>query len=69
MLNDYYSRLFSSSNSHDFDCILDGVDEVVTDEMRVDLAWPYTTEEVDAAIKETAPLKALGPDGMSPLFY
>ena len=24
---------------------------------------------MDAAIKETAPLKALGPDGMSPLFY
>ena len=69
MLIDYYSQLFSSSNPHDFDCILDGVDEVVTDEMRADLAWPHTTEEVDAAIKELAPLKAPGPDRTSPLFY
>ena len=69
MLIDYYSQLFSSSNPHDFDCILDRVDEVVTDEMRADLARPYTTKEVDAAIKEMAPLKATGPNGMPPLFY
>ena len=51
LLNDYYSRLFSSLNPHDFYHFLDGVDEVVTDEMRVDLARPYTTKEMDAAIK------------------
>ena len=69
LLNDYYSRLFSSSNPHDLNRILDGVDDVVIDEMRADLAWPYTTEEVDAAIKEMAPLKAPGPGGMPLLFY
>lgn len=42
---------------------------MVNDDMRANLARPYTTDEVDAAIKKTTPLKAPSPDGMSPLFY
>lgn len=68
-MNDYYSRLFSSSHPYDFDRILDGIDEVVTDEIKEDLGHPYTIEEVDATIKDMAPLKAFGLDGMPPLFY
>ena len=45
------------------------MNEVVTDEMRMDLARAYTNEEVDVAIKEMAPLKALGPDCMPHLFF
>ena len=41
----------------------------MTEEMRTDLAPPYSSNEVDVSIKEMAPLKALGPDGMPPLFY
>ena len=41
----------------------------MTDEMQADLAWAYTSKEVDVAIKEMAPLKALGSDGMPHLFY
>ena len=48
---------------------MDGVHEVVIEEMKVDLAKPYTVEEVDYAIKEMTPLKAPEPDGMPPLFY
>ena len=33
------------------------------------LAKPYLMEEVEFAIKEMAPLKAQGPDGMPLLFY
>lgn len=69
LLNEYYSKLFCSSIPHDFECILDGVDVVVTEEMRIDLARTYTSKEVDVAIKDMAPLKALGPDGIPPLFY
>ena len=69
LLNEYYSKLFSPSHPHDFKCIIDGVDTVVTEEMRTDLAHPYMSDEVDVAIKEMAPLKALGLDGMPPLFY
>ena len=47
---------------------MDRVHEVVTEEMRINLAKPYIAEEVDCAIKEMAPLKAPGPDGMPPLF-
>ena len=69
MLNEFYSQLFTSSQPHDLDRILDGVVEVVTDEMREDLARPYTSEEIDVAIKEMAPLNAPSPDGMPPLFF
>ena len=49
--------------------MLDGVQAMVSDEMRDALAQPYTSEEVGAAITEMAPLKAPGLDGMPPLFY
>ena len=42
---------------------------MVTDEMRAELDKPYTSEEVGEAIRQMAPLKAPGPDGMPPLFY
>ena len=61
--------MFKSSNPRDLERMLDGVQRVVNEEMQVDLARPYTVEEVERAIKEMAPLKAPGPDGMPPLFY
>ena len=41
----------------------------MNDDMNVELTKPYTQEEVNAAIKQMSPLKALGLDGMPPLFY
>ena len=38
-------------------------------EMRAELDKPYTSEEVGKAIRQMAPLKAPGSDGMPPLFY
>ena len=69
ILNRFYEELFTSSNPHGLDQILDGAHKVVTEEMRVDLAKPYTAEEVDYAIKEMVPIKAPGSDGMPSLFY
>ena len=69
MLIAYFADLFTSFNPHDLDRVLDGVQSVVTEDMRTDLARPYTVEEVEFTIKEMAPLKAPGPDGMPPLFY
>ena len=37
--------------------------------MNAELVKPYTMEEIDIAIKQMAPLKAPGPDGMPPLFF
>ena len=69
MLVNFYSQPFSSSNPHDLDRILSGVQPVVSDEMRADLDKPFSSEEVCQAIREMAPLKAPGPDGMPPLFF
>ena len=65
LLVEYYTKLFTSSNPQDLDRILDGVQSVVTNEMRAELEKPYTSEEVGEAIRQMAPLKALGPDRKS----
>ena len=69
IITNFYTHLFTSSNPQALDRVLDGVDVVVTETMSADLMRPFTSEEVGMAIKEMAPLKALGPDGMPPLFY
>ena len=69
LLTEFYSNLFTSSNPHDLDRILDGVQIMVTEEMRAQLDKPYTRKEVGVAIREMAPLKAPGLDGMPPLFF
>ena len=42
---------------------------MVTNNMKAELVKTYTASEVASAIKDMAPLKALGSDGMPPLFY
>ena len=69
LLIESYANLFTISNPRNLERILDGVQPVVTEEMRVTLARPFNVEEVECAIKDMAPLKAQGPDGMLPLFY
>lgn len=69
IITDFYTHLFTSSNPQNLDRVLERVDVVVTKSMRTNLERPFTSEEVGVAIKEMAPLKALGPNGMLPLFY
>ena len=66
---DFYTRLFSSSNPTDLERILEGVQPVVSNSMNEALTCLNSREEVEVAIKQMAPLKALGPDGMPPVFY
>ncbi|KAL0458285.1 UNVERIFIED_CONTAM: LOB domain-containing protein 29 [Sesamum latifolium] len=42
---------------------------VVDEDMEDELSQPYHENEVTKALFEMAPLKSLGPDGMSPIFY
>ena len=42
---------------------------MVTDEMNESLVREFTREEVVAALKQIHPNKALGPDGMSAVFF
>ena len=69
LLTEYYTQLFTSSNLQHLDRVLDGVKSVVSEEMNEKLVKTYTAEEVEIAIKDMAPLKAPGPDGMPSLFF
>ena len=69
LLVGYYESLFTSSDLHNVDSILDRVQAMVTEDMNAKLVEMYTAEEVVAAIKEMALLKAPSPNGMPPLFF
>ena len=69
VLIDFYAELFTTSNPQNLEKVLEGIQEVVSRDMNSKLTAPYKAEEVELAIKEMAPLKAPGPDGMPPLFY
>ena len=49
--------------------MLENIPQVVLDSMNADLVKPFVKQEVDVALKQMAPLKAPGPDGMPPIFY
>ena len=69
MLMKFYANLFTSSNPCNLEQILEGIQPVVIEDMRIALAKPFVVEEVECEINDMAPLKALRLDGMSPLFY
>ena len=66
---DYYAWLFTTSNLAELERVLAGLQPVVDDSMNAALSKPFVREEVEVAIKQMAPLKALGPDEMPPIFY
>ena len=61
--------MFTTFQPDSFDTILDGIELAVTAEMCAALDRDFQVEEVDQALKQMAPLTALGRDGMSPIFY
>ena len=65
----FYQKLFTSSEPVNLDEILEKIPTMVTEEMNSELLKEFTVEEVENALKQMAPLKSPGPDGMPPLFY
>uniref|UniRef100_A0A2N9GI95 Reverse transcriptase domain-containing protein n=1 Tax=Fagus sylvatica TaxID=28930 RepID=A0A2N9GI95_FAGSY len=51
------------------DQVAEHIMPVVTEEMNADLNRAFSPGEVVAALKQMAPLKAPGPDGLPPLFF
>lgn len=66
---EYFQQLFTSSNSSIAVSDLDSIPRIVTTEMNETLTASFQAWEVEVALKQMAPLKAPGPDGMPPLFY
>ena len=65
----FYSSLFTSSRPTGAHAVLEVIQPLVTEVMNSRLTKEFTRHEVDIALKEMAPLKAPGPDGMPPLFF
>ena len=68
VLTGYFQGLFTLSESSDYDEITFLVAGRVNPEHVADLSVPYTAEEVNEALFEMHPSKALGRDGMPALF-
>ena len=65
----FYQTLFTSSNPNVEGPELDQLDRLVNDNMNAQLSQEFMEWEVQAALKQMAPLKSPSPDGMPPLFY
>jgi hypothetical protein len=65
----YFSQLFATSNPSEFEPVLNGVAQCITEDMNQALIAEFTAVEVYQAVNQMAPQKAPGPDGMAPLFY
>ena len=66
---EYYSEHFSTSNPNQLEEVLAIISWVVPDSLNADLVKPFLKQEVDVALKQMAPLKVPGLDGMPPIFY
>ena len=69
MVVDYYSSLFRSSRKAEIEEVVQFIKPVVTEEMNRDLIGVFSRDEVEVAVKQMAPLKAPGPNGMPPIFF
>lgn len=49
--------------------VIQHIKPVVTRDMNNLLIWDFSKLEVQQALKQMAPLKALGLDGMPPIFF
>ena len=69
VLTKFYHDLFTTSNPTLHQGVLDQIPQVITAEMNHELTCNFEEWEVAQALKQMAPLKAPGPDGMPPLFF
>ena len=69
MMVNYFKSLFTSTEGRVSTSILDCVPTVIDEEMNESLCREFEASEVATALQEMAALKALGPNGMPPLFY
>ena len=66
---DYYQELFTTTNLPLNETSTNSINSLISEEMNAQLALDFKVWEVQQAIKQMAPFKAPGPNGMPPLFY
>ena len=65
----FYSSLFSSPHTCQPEMALDSTQSIVIDDMNRQPSTDFLESEVQVVLSQMATLKALGLDGMPPLFY
>ena len=65
----YYQNLFTSVAPQSMDAAVSTIHRIITADMDAQLSSDFMEWEVKEAIKQMAPLKAPGSDGMPPIFY
>lgn len=69
MLVNYFKDLFTLSEPSGSQDVLSCVPTIIDDDMNDMLDQEFSKQEMAAALKQMAPLKVPGSDGMPPLFY
>ena len=69
VLINFYQELFTTTNPTLHQDVLNQIPQVISDDMNQDLMCKFEEWEVVQALKQMAPMKAPGPDGMPLLFF
>ena len=69
LIVEYFQLLFTSSNPSDIKEVVQHTNRRGDDTMNAELISEFTKAEVEVALKQMAPLKAPGLDGMLPIFF
>ena len=68
IITNFYQDLFTTGGPSCFDEVIDTIPRVVSPKMNATLSANFTINEVEVAMRQMAPLKAPGLDGMPPYF-
>ena len=65
----YFKELYALANLPPCEATTNSINQVISDEMNEQLSQEFQAWEVQQAIKQMAPLKAPGPNGMPTLCF
>ena len=69
LIMQHFDNIFRTSLPENIEETVAHVPNLISQEVNDTLTSEFTAREVELALKQMAPLKASGPDGMPPLFF